>query len=344
MSDQRLRELLEEASSEVPPPNLAGPALAGARRLRTRSRAATGVAVVVTAGVLGAGLAGFSGDGAGLVAGQPGDELIAEEAPVEDGFECPNTLRAPAPDMPEIYGDGPDLGVGNLGASRYEIVTEDGHRVLKVGDAEGNLTARVNLVPGNDSPVIGAYERCTGPLGDDVPTAGRFELGAHGRPFPAPPREMFERAEHGPAITSTAVPLDDRPYYNRIGIETRRTLYGFETREGAGFVEVDNGRLAGSSWWEQTEGAGDYLGPNFIPSGDPIPHMAGFDFAGWAYYTTGEATLSGRLTDGSAVVAETFRAEDWRGTLHVLLAPTAELETVVVEEGGRKRTIPARRD
>lgn len=336
MTDQHLRELLEDASAHVPRRDMAAVALTGAARRRRRRRAGA-LASLAAAGVAVAamvqGPALLPGDdGDGLVATEPGAHgHVAERAPVEDDFECENTLAAPAPDMPEIYGSGPDLGVGNLGASRYQIVSEGDHEVLEVGDAEGNLTARVNLVPGKQGPTIGAYERCTGPRGDDLPVADRFDLGTHGRPMPDPPNEIDQGELMSPRITSSVVPVDDRPYFNRIGVVEHRTIYAYETTAGAGFSFVERGRLAGSVSWDRAGSARDILGPNFIPYGDPDPSVVDFGFAGWAYYATEDVTLTGRLSDGTRVEAEEFRADDWKGTLHVLLAPLAELEQVALE-------------
>jgi hypothetical protein len=334
MADQHLRELLEDASADVPRRDLAAAALTGARRRRLKRRAGAlaAVAVVgVTIGALSQGPALFTGnDGSGLVATEPGDyNRVAENAPVADTFTCPDTVAFPAPDLPEIYGGGPDLGVGHLGADRYEIVTEGDRRVLQVGDAEGNLRARVELLPGNDGPTIGAYERCTGPQGDDVPTDGRYVLGAHGRPIPDPPADLRHEAISDPKRTSSLVPVDDRAFFNRIGVVNRRTLYAYETTTGAGISEVARGQLAGSVSWGSGEGAQDIVGPNFIPMGDPEPRGSGF--AGWTYYGTGEVVLTGRLSDGSTIEAQTFRGEDWKGAIHVLLAPLAELQQVTLE-------------
>lgn len=348
MADQHLRELLEDASADVPRRDLAAAALTGARRRRLKRRAGAlaAVAVVgVTMGAVSQGPALFTGnDGSGLVATEPGDERVAANAPVRDRFECADTIRFPAPDMPEIYGSGPDLGVGNLGADRYEIVAEDGHRVLKVGDGDGGLTARVNLVPGHEGPVIGAYERCTGPFGDDVPVGRRFELGEHGRPIPEPPASIFQGGVVGPEIVSSVVPVDDRPFYNRVGVVNHRSIYAYETPDGAGFSFVERGQLSGSVSWTTAEAAQDILGPNFIPVGDPSPAPAESGFAGFTYYATGDVTLIGRLSDGSMIEAKTFSADDWKGTIHVVLAPLADLEQVTLERAGEETRVYDRDD
>lgn len=345
MTDQHLRELLEEASADVPRRDLAAAALTGARRRRTRRRVGA-LAAVAVLGVTGAAVAqgpSLLGGGDALVAGEPGDhERQAENAPVADTFTCPDTIAVPAPEMPEIYGSGPDLGVGHLGADRYEIVTEGDRKVLQVGNADGDLRARVNLLPGTDGPRIGAYERCTGPQGDDVPTEGRYELGAHGRPIPDPPPEVYTPGILGPEVVSSVVPVDDRAYFNRVGVVNRRTIYAFETPTGAGFSDVERGQLSGSVFWDEAEGAQDILGPNFIPMGDPEPRENGF--AGWAYYATEPAVLTGRLSDGSTVEAEEFRADDWRGTIHVLLAPLADLQQVTLERAGAETRVYDRDD
>jgi hypothetical protein len=232
--------------------------------------------------------------------------------------------------------------VGNLGADRYEVVA-DGHRkVLQVGGTDGDLRARVNLLRGADGPIIGAYERCTGPRGDDVPTEGRFELGAHGRPMPAPPPEVYTPGVTGPEVVSSVVPVDDRAYFNRVGVLNRRTIYAFETPSGAGFSHVERGQLSGSVSWDEAEGPQDLLGPNFIPMGDPEPRPSGF--AGLTYYATGPAVLTGRLTDGSVVEAQTFRADDWKGTIHVVLAPLADLEEVTLSRAGEEPRVYRRED
>jgi hypothetical protein len=70
--------------------------------------------------------------------------------------------------------------------------------------------------------------------------------------------------------------------------------------------------------------------------GDPEPRRS--SFAGWTYFGTDEVVLTGRLSDGTTVEAQTFRADDWKGTLHVLLTPLAELQEVtVVKADGETR-------
>lgn len=345
MTDHHLHDLLEEASADVPRRDLAAAALAGARRRRVRRRSGALAAVAVVGVSVGAVVQGPSllGDGDSRVAGETQDhERQAENAPVADDFTCPDTIAVPAPDMPEIYGSGPDLGVGNLGADRYEIVTEGDRQVLKVGGADGDLRARVELLPGTDSPRIGAYERCTGPQGDDVPTEGRYELGAHGRPIPDPPADVYQPSLVGPELASSVVKVDDRAFFNRVGVVNRRTIYAYETPTGAGFTDVERGQVSGSVSWDRTEGALDALGPNFIPMGDPEPRENGF--AGWTYYATEPVVLTGRLSDGSTVEAETFRADDWKGTIHVVLAPLAELEQVTLEKAGKETQVYSRDD
>ncbi len=42
--------------------------------------------------------------------------------------------------------------------------------------------------------------------------------------------------------------------------------------------------------------------------------------------------------------AEEFRADDWRGTIHVLLAPLADLQQVTLERAGEETRVYDRDD
>jgi hypothetical protein len=343
MPDNHLRTLLEDASADVPAPNLTATVVAGARRRRHRRHAVgalAATAVLSGAAALGLPMLDDPADrGEGVAAGRE-QGRIAELAPVDDTFACAHTFVVPPPTFPEQFGTGPDLGVGHYGAARYEILTRsEGKRELQVGDADGKLTARVELRPHNGGDtewVIDGYERCTGPDGSDVPVDGRFELRGHGRAIPAPPRS-FTADAMGEVPTSQVVPVDDRPFYNRIGVVEHRTLYAYETESGVSIADVEAGRVSGAVSWRAGEGPYDFVGPNFIPQ-DPHPDLVpSSDFAGWAYYSHDDAKLVGHLQDGREVPAETFHGDDWKGVLHVLLVPADELESVTLEADGRTK-------
>jgi hypothetical protein len=349
MSDNHIRTLLEDASAGVPEPNLTAAVVKGAHRRRVRRRAVGTLAVLATitgAGALGLPLLedGNHGRG-GIVAGQD-QGRVAERAPVENTFTCEHTVVVPPQDLPEIYGEGPDLGVGGFGVARYEILpSADGRRELQAGDEDGKLIARVGLRPSASEAggwLIDGYERCTGPDGSDVPVDGRFELGTHGRAFPEPPPSLGD----GPMAQeplSKVLPLDDRAFYNRLGVVEHRTLYAYETAQGVTIAHVESGRVASTVSWGPGERPEDVLGLGFVPD-DPSPsEPPSSAFAGWAYYTQDTATLTGRLEDGREIEARRVLGYDWRGVLHVLLAPADELESVTLKQGGRERVFEARR-
>lgn len=348
---QDLRTLLRGATDDVPAPRMTATVVAGARRRRMRHRLATGatLAAVGAAGAVGVGVSLPQLEpGNGIHAANGSLDRTAQLAPVADAFSCAHTLAVPAPRLGEIYGDGPDFGVGNEGAKRYQVRNVgQTHKVLRVGDANGALTARVNLRPGTDGWVIDGYERCTGPNGSDVPVAQPFRLGAHGRALPAPNLHTPDAGDPiGQPPTSSAVTVDDRPFYNRIGVIQHRTLVAYETRDGLFIAEVIDGRNGGGVATAADEAPADLLGPSFIPTGDPgvepgTSHETDSRFAAWAYYTRGQANVAGKLTNGETLEATAFRGGDWKGTLHILLAPSDDLTSVTVEQNGETATYPA---
>jgi hypothetical protein len=344
MADNPLRRMLEDASADVPSPDMTAATVTGVRRRRARRRVVGVAAAAVTVGATTMGLPVLQdaiGGRDGDVAGQ--GVHVAEPAPVDDTFECEHTVKVSIPErLPTIYGDGPDFGTGQYGAERYEVLpTENGRRELQVGDAAGSLTARVILRPfagGGEKWEIDRYERCTGPNSSEAPVDGRFRLGAHGRPIPEPP-EFIHANPVGEAPKSSVVPLDDRPFYNRIGVVDHRTLYAYETDSGVSITTVEGGRPSDSTAnLEAGKRPLDTLGQSFIPADDPPVYDLDrpASFAGWTYYTFDDATLTGRLSDGREIAADTFRGDDWKGALHVLLVPAGELETITLDETGRQ--------
>lgn len=339
-----LRSLLEDAAADVPAPHMTATVVAGARRRRTRHRivAGTALAAVGVAG-FGATLPAFEPDGGGdvhVANGPLGGS--AERATVADEFTCGHTLTVPSrPPLGEVFGHGPDFGVGLYGAQRYEVIDAGPDRkVLQVGDADGTLTAQVNLRSGADASwVIDGYERCTGPQGSAVPVNKPFQLGAHGRALPAPDLATPDAGDpSSEAPVSSLLTIDDRPFYNRLGVVQRRTLFAYETDGGVAVADAVDGNLGGSVSWAAGDAPTDLLGPYFIPPTDP-----GLEpdthFAGWVFYTLDDATLTGTLDDGREIAADTFRGDDWKGTLHVLLAPAEDLDSVTLEQDGRTKTV-----
>ena len=336
MTDNHLRTLLDEASADVPAPHLTPDVLAGVRRRRERRRIVVATACAA-AGVTGIGLAlqVVSPGGGDVEVADTAAAETAERAPVNDTFTCENTLVVPPQRQAEIFGEGPDFGLGHYGAARYEVVpTDNGRRFLEVGDAKGDLTARVRLRrdgAGDDNWVVDGYERCTGADGDDVTVEERFRLGAHGRAIPEPPETLAD----GPLAeepTSSVLPVDDRGFYNLIGVVDHRTLYAYETETGVVVADVVAGQEAGAVSWSAGEEPSDVLGPSFIPSHEHPDIATTPSFVGWAYYTREQARLTGLLADGTVVEAKRVLGYDWRGTLHIVLAHADDLESVTLRQ------------
>jgi hypothetical protein len=277
----------------------------------------------------------------GFITGELVEHEPAREAPVDDTFTCPHQLTATGFGTPEIFGDGPDFGVGAFGAERFEFIPRGQRAVLQVGTADGTLTSRVQLRNHQGSWVLDSYERCTGPNGSEVPVQGRFELGAHGREIPQAPRPLSESKPYlgGGPPTSSIVALDDRPMYNRVGIVEWRTIYAYETRNGLTFMDVLDGQETGGTPTDIGDPPRNWFGQGFIPAYESKEQMRGWNvFGGWAYYSTEPATLTARLKDGSAVEAKRYRGDDWQGTLHALLVPADQIDVVVLERDGQRKT------
>ena len=345
MTHIHLRTLLEDAAADVEPPHMVGAAVVGVRRRHARRRIAAGTTVLAV-GAVGFGIAvpvlhGES-DTSGPAANAP--HLIAERAPVNDAFTCEHTVVVPPQGDPEIYRDGPgDFGVGHLGASRYEVIDNGpGQRIIQVGDAQGNLAAYVNLRHGTDGWIFYGYEHCTGPDGAEVPVDGRFRLGTHGRPIP-PVSTLDGPGPLRPKPTSSVIGIDDRPFYNQIGIVEHRTLYAYETGpRNIAIADVAGGQRAASTEWTAGDAPMDLLGSGFLPTEPPSGATPKSQFAGWAYYTHNDATLTGQLHDGRDIAAETYRGDDWHGTLHIVLAPSDDLISVTLRANGTTTVTPVR--
>lgn len=246
---------------------------------------------------------------------------------VDTEFSCADTRTNDAWQVSSINVANPRLGW--MGIERSQFIPNGETGTLRVGPSDGTLTARLTMRPGNDGWVVESIEHCTGPKGPGAPVRGRFELGRHGSAIPEAPK-----LQDGPRPTSSIVAIDDRPYYNGLGVIDHRTIYGYERGGGramtwtvarylhtpaTGLGLVDSRRPTGG-------------GLNFVPKGLNAPWQS--DFAFVTYYSIEPAALTAELTDGTTVEAEEIRGDDWKGTLYAVLAPRDQVERVIVERDG----------
>lgn len=304
-------------------------------RPRLRDGLLVAAAAVVVAGIAGGGLfLQNQVDGSGGIAASPDGEYVpAEQAPVDTTFTCPHTVNLTS-FANEMFGGRPDFGVGAYGAERFQLVPHGESGVLRIGTAEGTLTAKTQLRRWQGSWVIESVRRCTGPNGSSVPVNDQFDLGAHGRPIPAPPAELLN-GDMGVTPDSSVIPIDDRSFYNRVGIIEHIARYAFETTDGIYLAEVEGGQVSGGSSWSKNPPS-DHMSVSFIPVYGYEGFEHNFDY--WTYYSTAPATLTAQLKSGQIIEAQRARGDDWRGTLHMLLARPDHIEKVILEQDGERRT------
>ncbi|MDN5852050.1 MAG: hypothetical protein L0K86_04235 [Actinomycetia bacterium] len=317
------------------------------RRRRTALYVAASAAAVVGIAVGGLWSADQLGGGQGTP--QNGEQVWgtgpvvqthrAKEGAVDDTFTCDHRIMLKDfLDVGEQLGGGPDMGAGHFGAKRYEFVPHGDTALMRVGKADGALTAKIHLVDRGDW-VLDRIERCTGPEGSDADMLGRFQLGAHGRPIPNPPRPT----KYDPETSSSVVPIDDRRYYNRIGVVDHRTIYAYES-DGGVIVSTVETELDYREFGDSATFGPDQVvdGLNFVDEYGRLTSEG--DFAFLMYYSTEPVELSVKLKDGRTVDAKEIRGDDWDGTLYALLAPREQVDRIVVKHGGETKTYEGLRD
>ncbi|MEV5962166.1 hypothetical protein AB0L70_10405 [Kribbella sp. NPDC051952] len=138
------------------------------------------------------------------------------------------------------------------GVPRYEFTFTGNTGVLDYGDDSGRRIARTDLTRTPTGWLVGQRTLCSGP--DRRLSPDPSELGQHtASPLPLDPRSAQVKAT--PPI-GTPIMLDDRMYYDAVGMLRHRTLYVFAVQGGYQFASMPaDGSYSSGAQAEDTVGA-----------------------------------------------------------------------------------------
>jgi len=125
-----------------------------------------------------------------------------------------------------------------------------------------------------------------------------------------------------------AVLVDDRTYYDHVGLVRQRSLYA-----------LNCGRRICLTSTEDQGGSGTSLRPGVVPQDvshlflptDEVPERKN-PYGLWAVYDVDGvvADVTAHLRGGGEMSAQAFYASPWPGQLHMLLAPFDRVERITV--------------
>lgn len=297
------------------------------RRSRRVPLVAAAAALVVTAGV--AGLAQLDGSGDS----DPARQITPERDAVDDEFTCPEQITHDwtRPDsvtdeyfVASLHG-GPERQAAGYGAARYEFDESGDRAFLRFGNTDGTL-ATLSEFRRDDHGEWASYRTdvCVGRNGSvAVPVNGDLDLGPHGNDDPY----SFEDTVYGER-KGYAVLVDDRSYYDHVGLVRHRSLYA-----------LNCGRRVCLTSAEEQGGSGTILRPGVVPQDvshlflptDEVPERKN-PYGLWAVYDVDGvvADVTAHLRGGGEIPAQSFYASPWPGQLHMLLAPFDRVERITV--------------
>jgi hypothetical protein len=296
------------------------------------SRRLVPLVAAATVGLVAAGLAGLAAlDDAHVgPAEAPGSER-PQEGGVADEFTCPEQITHDWTRPETVVDDrfvaslrgGPARQARVYGAPRYQLEEAGDRAFLRFGNADGSLAtlSEFRLVDGEWTRF--RTDVCVGKDGNiAVPTRDEWSLGLHGR-------DAYPRVSGmGGPNAGTPVLLDDRAYYDNVGLVRHRSMYAHPCE-----------RMMCVAAGEPREGSGVDVAPGVVPR-DITSVFLPFDeieershpYGMWVLYDTQDAVsaVSLDLVDGEIVWATEYEVEGWPGTLYALLAPYDEVGAFTV--------------
>ncbi len=295
------------------------------RRRLTILATAAAVAVTVTAG----GVAITRTD-AGPDPASPNGSTAPVEGGVDDDFTCPEQIThdwtRPKTVTDEYYvaslEGGPRAQARTHDAPRYEYAEQGDRAFLRFGNADGSLATLSEF-----RRVDGGWRRyrtdvCVGENGNvAAPVEHEWDLGNHGGdPYEAG-AELFGRRK--PVYV-----VDDRPYYDRIGLVRHRSIWATRCAEA---LCLTSG--VPESWRRVKERPG--VVPHDVSqlflSSDEMPGRKN-PYGLWVVYDVEGtvASLQAYRKDGAPVTDVGAHVDGWPGQLHILLAPFDQVVKLTV--------------
>lgn len=289
------------------------------RRFPVLTAAAAAVAVV--AGVAGLTQVDWSGDAG------PADPA---RSAVDDEFTCTRQAThdwtQPGTDeddnyIPSLHG-GALQQAQDYGAPRYEFEKHGDRAFLRFGNVDGTLglVTEFHRQAGEWEPF--RTETCSaGPGNITVPTRGEWLLENHGG-------EPYDASEIAGGPTRKSLLVDDRSYYDGVGLVRHRSLYAHQCGK---HMCLTSGTPNGSSGMSLLSGVPPRdVTSLFLPQDELVGRTHPYGL--WALYDV-EGEVSGvtaYLRHGGPVHAQEFYRDPWPGQLYVLLAPFDEVVKITV--------------
>ncbi len=288
--------------------------------------AAAAASLVVVAGVVG--LAQIDGPGDAGPAGQ----VTSDRDVVDDEFTCPEQITHDWT-RPESVTDpyfvaslrgGPVHQASTHRAALYEYEEKGNRAFLRFGNADGTLALVSEFHRKGGDWVRFRSDVCTGENGSvAVPTDGELDLGVH-EDEPHPVENMIYREKR----RSTARLIDDRRYYDNVGLIRHRSMYAMACGRS---ICLSTGDDTGSSGTSVPAGVVPHdVSELFFPGADSANRTNPYGF--WLLYDVEDAVenVSLDLKDGTIIWATQFEADGWPGTLYALVAPFDEVGALTV--------------
>jgi hypothetical protein len=287
--------------------------------------AAAVAALVVTAGVAGLSQLDREGDA------DPAEQVTTDRDAVDDEFTCPEQITHDWT-RPESVTDpyfvaslrgGPERQASEHGAARYEYEEQGDRAFLRFGNADGSLALVSEFHRKGGDWVRFRSDVCTGENGTAVvPTRGELELGLH-EDEPHPLENMAFGERKGEARL-----LDDRRYYDHVGLIRHRSLYALECGRR---ICLSSGDGMSSSGTSVPAGVVPHdVSDLFLPRdevGDPLS-----PYGLWVLWDVEGVVASVRaeVRGQEGQTTHSFYVSGWPGQLHAVLAPFDEVESLTV--------------
>ncbi|HSE72678.1 MAG TPA: hypothetical protein VLA97_18055 [Nocardioidaceae bacterium] len=312
---------------------------------------AVALAAAATAAVVAAGALLLPGADLSLLPAGPDPSGGPVEGGVDDAFTCPEQVTHDWTRPETITDDyfvasldgGPRAQARNHDAARYEYEERGDRAYLRFGNADGTLATVSEFRRNGDEWVRFRTDVCTGRDGSvAVPTPDEDRLGRHdGEPYP--PSTL------GGDRSNAAVLVDDRSYYDGVGLVRHRSIYA----EPCGLQVCVWAIQDPTSLVATQTRAGDAGRPRdmsglFWPPDETVGRPQ--DDGLWVLYDTEGmiSDLSLDLRDGRIIWADKLGKESWPGTVYVLLAPFDQVEALTVHRaagsepgaGGARNFVP----